>query len=44
MARGIAAPRLVSIPHPLAGITLEEVQKKAESAVDTIVAVLVGTR
>jgi len=44
MARGISAPRLVAIPHPLAGITPEEVRKKAEDAVDTIVAVLVGTR
>ena len=42
MAKGISAPRLVSIPHPLAGITPEEVRKKAESAVDTIVAVLVS--
>jgi hypothetical protein len=44
MARGISAPRLVSIPHPLAGIAPEEVRKKAEKAVDTIVAVLVATR
>jgi hypothetical protein len=44
LARGISAPRLVAIPHPLAGIAPEEVRKKAENAVDTIVAVLVGTR
>jgi len=44
LARGIPAPRLVTIPHPLAGITTDEVRKKAENAVDTIVAVLVGTR
>jgi hypothetical protein len=44
MARGISAPRLVVIPHPLAGIAPDEVRKKAENAVDTIVAVLVGTR
>jgi hypothetical protein len=43
-AKGISAPRLVPIPHPLAGITPEEVRKKAENAVDTIIAVLVGTR
>jgi hypothetical protein len=43
LARGILTPRLVSIPHPLAGITPEEVRKKAESAVNTIVAVLVGS-
>jgi len=42
--QGISAPRLVTIPHPLAGITPEEVQKKAENAVDAIVAVLVGAR
>jgi len=44
LARGIPASRLVTIPHPLAGIAPEEVRKKAENAVDTIVAVLVGTR
>jgi len=44
LARGISAPRLVAIPHPLAGIAPEEVRKKAENAVDTIVAVLVGTQ
>jgi len=44
LARGISDPRLVTIPHPLAGIAPEEVRKKAENAVDTIIAVLVGTR
>jgi hypothetical protein len=44
LAKGISAPRLVAIPHPLAGIAPEEVRKKAENAVDTIVAALVGTR
>ncbi len=43
-AKGISAPRLVSIPHPLAGITPDEVRKKAESAVDAIVAVLVSSK
>jgi hypothetical protein len=41
-AKGISTPRLVEIPHPLAGIAPDEVQKKAENAVDTIVAVLLG--
>jgi hypothetical protein len=44
LAKGISAPRLVAIPHPLAGIAPEEVRKKAENAVDTIIAVLVTTR
>jgi hypothetical protein len=41
-AKGISDPRLVVIPHPLAGITPVEVQKKAESVVDTVVAMLTG--
>jgi len=39
-AKGISTPRLIEIPHPLAGITPAEVQQKAENAVDTIVAAL----
>jgi hypothetical protein len=39
-AKGIPAPRLVSIPHPLAGIAPAEVQEKADNAIHTIVAML----
>jgi hypothetical protein len=39
-AKGITSPRLVAIPHPLAGIPPDEVQKKAENAIKTIVAML----
>jgi hypothetical protein len=39
-AKGILSPRLVAIPHPLAGITPDEVQRKAESAIELIVAML----
>jgi hypothetical protein len=39
-AKGISAPRLVVIPHPLAGIAPAEVQKKADHAIDAIVAML----
>jgi hypothetical protein len=39
-AKGIPAPRLVVIPHPLAGITPTEVQKKADDAMNAIVAIL----
>jgi hypothetical protein len=42
-AKGISTPRLVEIPHPLAGIAPDEVQKKAENAVGTIVAVLLDS-
>jgi hypothetical protein len=42
-AKGISTPRLVEIPHPLAGIAPDEVQKKAENAVDTIIAVLLDS-
>jgi hypothetical protein len=41
-AKGISSPRLVVIPHPLAGITQDEVQHKADSAVETVVAMLTG--
>jgi hypothetical protein len=36
-AKGIAAPRLVVIPHPLAGISRDEVQRKADNAIPEIV-------
>jgi hypothetical protein len=36
-AKGIRSPRLVVIPHPLAGITPAEVQEKADNAMDAIV-------
>ena len=39
-AKGIKAPRLVVIPHPLAGIAPTEVQKKADRAINEIVAML----
>jgi hypothetical protein len=39
-AKGISAPRLVVIPHPLAGIAPAEVQKNADRAINAIVAVL----
>ena len=41
-AKGISSPRLVVIPHPLAGITADEVAKKADNAVDTVVSILTG--
>jgi hypothetical protein len=37
-SKGISAPRLVVIPHPLAGIAPAEVQKKADDAIHAIVA------
>jgi hypothetical protein len=36
----MAAPRLVVIPHPLAGISRAEVQKKADNAIPEIVDML----
>ena len=43
-AKGIQAPRLVVIPHPLAGITPAEVQEKADNAMDAIVARLADSK
>jgi hypothetical protein len=40
IAKGISSPRLVVIPHPLAGISADEVRKKAENVVDIVVAQL----
>ena len=39
-AKGMSSPRLVTIPHPLAGIAPDEVHKKAENTVEKIVAML----
>jgi hypothetical protein len=41
-AKGISSPRLVVIPHPLAGISADEVRKKAENVVSTVVEKLIG--
>jgi hypothetical protein len=41
-AKGISSPRLIVIPHPLAGISADDVRLKADNAVDSVVAKLTG--
>jgi hypothetical protein len=41
-ALGISSPRLVVIPHPLAGIPADEVRIKADNVVITVVEKLTG--
>jgi hypothetical protein len=41
-AKGIASPRLVAIPHPLSGIAPDEVHRKAENAIEMIIAMIVN--
>jgi len=42
LAKGLSSPRLVVIPHPLAGIPAAEVRKKAENVVAAVAALLTG--
>jgi len=34
--------RIVVVPHPIGGVSLEEVQIKADSIVDNVIAQLLG--
>jgi hypothetical protein len=40
LAKGISSPRLVVIPHPLAGITPDEVRIKADKVIDNVISML----
>jgi hypothetical protein len=42
-SKGMSSLRLVVIPHPIAGLPADQVQAKADKALDEIIKCLLGT-
>jgi hypothetical protein len=43
-SKGMSSLRLVVIPHPIAGLPVDQVQAKADKALDEIINCLLGTQ